>query len=81
MDLFTGIFTYFLIWWLMIFAVLPFGIQRAENPENHHYDASPVKANIKRKFIINSIVTGIVWVIIYILVELDVINFREFFTK
>jgi predicted secreted protein len=69
MDWFTGIVVYILVWWTVIFIVLPLGLQR---------DAQglPVSLNLKMKALQTSVLALIVWIIIYILIQNDVIDFR-----
>ena len=38
----AGIFVYFLIWWVVLFAVLPWGVQVPDNPEPGHAPSAPI---------------------------------------
>ena len=44
MNWITGVVVYFLIWWLVLFAVLPWGVQREENPQPGHDPGAPVQS-------------------------------------
>lgn len=44
-------FIYFVLWWLVLFAVLPIGVQRDEAPEAGHDHGAPRSANIRQKMI------------------------------
>ena len=70
MGIVSGIITFLLIWWTALFAVLPFGHKRDQ-------DGTPVQANIKKKFLWTTLVTAILWGIVFALIEADVISFRE----
>lgn len=70
MGIVTGIIVFLLIWWTALFAVLPFGHRREEN-------GTPVFANMKKKLLWTSLVTIILWCIVFALVESDLISFRE----
>ncbi len=59
--------SYFVVWWTVLFAVLPFGVERNINPERGHDPGAPKNVNIKRKFMITSIVAAVVWLILYYL--------------
>lgn len=66
----TGILMFLVLWWTLLFTVLPFGHQR-------DIDGSPREAFMKKKFIWTTIVTFIVWLCIFALIEADVISFRD----
>ena len=49
MNLADGLVVYFLIWWVMLFAVLPWGVRREENPEPGHDPGAPMKTHLWTK--------------------------------
>lgn len=72
-------FIYLLIWWVMLFTILPIGVERHEE-EGKGFDAgAPKFANLKKKLILNTIVSAVILAVIYVLVELDIIRWREWF--
>ena len=77
MSFLAAIFTYLLIWWTVLFAVLPWGNRQPENPETGMAYGAPVNPNIKKKLIATTIVSFVVLVIIYLCVEFKIIDFRE----
>ncbi len=70
MDLFTGILLFFVIWWIAIFMVLPFGLKRDER-------GYPDDPRMKAKVIQITVLSAIIWIFIYAVVESDLISFRE----
>ncbi len=48
-TLVNGFFIWLVIWWLVLFAVLPFGVQRDDAPEPGNSTGAPVSHNLKRK--------------------------------
>lgn len=56
---------YFTVWWTVLFAVLPFGVRRDDNPATGHEPGAPVKAQILRKFmwttLISALLVGMAW--------------------
>ena len=70
MDWFTGIIVFILIWWTSIFIVLPFGLKRDEK-------GMPNDPNIKQKILMITVLSAVLWVLIYILIDADIISFRE----
>lgn len=73
-----GFFIYLLIWWTMLFAVLPLGVRRQENPEQGHDPGAPQKPMLVKKAIITSLVSAIVWLAIYWAMESNMIRFRPY---
>ena len=79
MSIVTALAIYFVIWWVVLFAVLPFGVRSQEEsgliaPGTD--PGAPALANLKRKLvwttIAASVVFGICYVIyVYRLVTLD----------
>ncbi len=72
----TNLAVYFVVWWITLFAVLPFGIQRDEDVTVGNDAGAPRKTNIGLKLAINSLVALVVWGIIYIIYVYDLISFR-----
>jgi len=67
MSPFSAFVVYLLIWWVTLFGVLPMGV-RGQAEENDIVNGSepgaPVNSNIKRKFVITTIIATIIWVIV-----------------
>jgi len=79
MDFLTAVFIYFLIWWMVLFTVLPLGVER-HTEDGKGYDAgAPRKADMKRKFILTSLISLGILLVIYILVDMDVINLERIY--
>ena len=63
---------YFVVWWTVLFAILPLGIRSHAEADSHVADGgdpgAPVNPNLKRKAFTTSwvaaIVTGIIWVVV-----------------
>lgn len=72
----AGIFVYALLWWLVLFAVLPWGVKRDEHPEQGHDPGAPVQPYLWWKVLATTIVAGIVWVGVYYVIELGLIPLR-----
>jgi predicted secreted protein len=77
MPLVTGIAVFFVLWWLLLFVILPLDIK------GQHEDGDVVKGTepgapsqpfIKRKIIQTTILTAIVWVIIFVVIEFKLID-------
>ena len=77
MDIFSGIATFFMIWWTVIFCALPFWQKPARNTEDGIMPGAPEDPQLKRKFIWTTVISIILWLIIFAIVESGMISFRE----
>ena len=77
MNWFTGIVVYLLIWWVVIFMVLPWGVQRDESGPQITGPGAPKDPLLKKKFIITTVLSFVIWAIIAALISSDLLSFRE----
>ena len=73
----TGLMVYLVIWWTVLFAVLPLGVRRAENPGKGEERGAPERPELLRKEIITSVVAGVLWLAFYFLHQADIFSFRR----
>lgn len=66
----SGLVVYLLVWWIMLFVVLPFGLTRGA-------DGKPEDPKLGKKLLANTLLSAAVWIVIYILIKVDIISFRE----
>ena len=79
MGLWTGIAIYFVIWWLVIFMVLPWGVRGIEREDvaKGHAFGAPQKSRILLKMAVTTVIAAIVWSGVYLIAESGLISFRE----
>ena len=77
MSWLAGIFVYVLIWWVVLFAVLPWGVRVPDNPEPGHATSAPVNPNLWRKAVATTIVSFLIWLVVYAIAASDLVSFRE----
>ncbi|HZT21041.1 MAG TPA: DUF1467 family protein [Dongiaceae bacterium] len=77
MNWLTGFVVYFLIWWVVLFAVLPWGIRRDENPEPGHDPGAPVKTYLWLKVGVTTALSALFWLFAYWLITTPWISFRH----
>ena len=80
-DIVTGIATYFLLWWLCIFLVLPFGIkgQHEDGEVSEGTEpGAPILPRLKRKFIVTSFLAAAIWLIGFLLLHFRIITLETF---
>ena len=77
MPIVTAIAIYFILWWLLLFTVLPWSI-RSQHENNDvvpgTMPGAPQKPFMLRKVIQTSILAAIVWVIIFVIITFHLIN-------
>lgn len=74
MDIAFNLALYFMIWWMCLFAVLPFGLKtQGESGEvvPGTPASAPVRPRLKKLFFINSIVAAVVFAIVWAAIEYD----------
>ena len=76
MNWFSGVLVYVMIWWVVLFTVLPWGVRVPDEHEPGHATSAPAKPMILRKFLITSVIATVLWVVVYYLIESDLISFR-----
>lgn len=81
MTFFSGLVTFLCIWWTSIFMVLPWGNDPEPGRElaaNEFFGKSaPANPRIKQKFMITTVLSIVIWLAVFALVESDVISFRD----
>ena len=78
MGIFTGIIVYLMVYWLVIFWVLPWGNKPTETTDGGKTVASaPINPRIVKKFIITGIISALIWIVVYILIDMQVLDFYE----
>ncbi len=77
MNWLSGSFTYLVIWWTVLFAVLPFGNAHPTRNDPGEMPGAPLVANMKRKFLITSLIAATVWLAVFAVVKSDLISFQD----
>ena len=82
MGLTGSIIVYVMIWWIVFFSILPVGIQSNKETFRERLEGSdpgaPKNPNIPKKFLITTIITSILFIMIYYLVNTGVLNLRNY---
>ena len=76
----SGIVVFLVLWWLVFFVTLPFGVraphEAGETVEPGHADGAPVRPRLWLKAAIATAITAVLWGIAYWLIASDLISFR-----
>lgn len=73
----TGVMVYIVIWWTVLFAVLPLGVRRVDKPGRGEDHGAPERPEILRKAIITTLVAAVLWLGFFVLHQLDIFSFRR----
>lgn len=77
MSIVTGIVLFLMIWWTILFCVLPWKHRPQEAPETGTVASAPEHPHLALKFGITTILSILLWVFIYFLILSDTISFRN----
>ena len=82
MGITGSIIVYVLIWWMIFFSILPVGVQSNKEKFKERIDGidlgAPNNPKMGKKFLITTIITSIIFIVIYYLVKFDLLNLREY---
>ncbi|MEJ0015291.1 MAG: DUF1467 family protein [Acetobacteraceae bacterium] len=78
MNWFTGVVVYVLIWWTVLFAVLPIGTRSVEDADAQTgWRGTPERPRLLRKVVITTVVSAVLWVAAWLLITSDYVSFRH----
>jgi predicted secreted protein len=80
MGIVPGIVTFLIIWWVVLFAVLPLGV-RGQWEEGDVTPGSepgaPTKPDLGRKALITTAVAAAIWLVVFVLISVGVFSFDD----
>ena len=78
MSITGSLIIYVLIWWIVFFALLPIDVNREKKDNIRGIDAgAPENPKIIKKFAYSTLITSIIFIIIYLLVKYEYLNIRN----
>ena len=77
MNIGTGIVAFIIIWWLVLFTVLPWGVRRNAAPVMGEDRCAPVRHRILLRALVTTGITVVIWGCLFAAIELDVFSFRD----
>ncbi|MEW5703387.1 MAG: DUF1467 family protein [Pseudomonadota bacterium] len=72
----NGLFIYVILWWLVLFMVLPWGVRPPEVLEEGHMAGAPDKPRMWLKMAVTTLVAGLFWLIAFAIMESGLLSFR-----
>ena len=77
MGIVSGFVVYIIVWWLVLFTVLPWGIRVPDQTERGFADSAPDRPRLWVKAGITTVIATIIWLAIFYVIESGLITFRE----
>jgi predicted secreted protein len=71
-----GVATYIVIWWIAIFAVLPWGVRPAAKGDPGAAAGAPANPRLLFKAVMTSLVAAVIWLFVYWAVTSGLVSFR-----
>jgi len=68
---------FLIMWWLVLFTTLPFGVQRQENPVPGTEAGAPENPRLWMKALVTTLITAVLTGAIYLAAENDWLPLRE----
>jgi predicted secreted protein len=82
MSIALGVAIYFIVWWTVLFAVLPIGL-RTQEEDGHVVPGTPASAPTRPRFLLifalTSLISGAVFALIYAVVVWQIIDWNSIF--
>ena len=82
MGITGSIIVYVMIWWIVFFSVLPIGIKSNKEIFKNSIEGidpgAPKNPKIAKKFLITTIITSMIFIMIYYLTKFGLLNLRNF---
>lgn len=68
----SGVVVFVLLWWIVLFLVLPWGVARHRLP-----DGTPDRPRLPRAFAITTVLAGVLWIIVFEVISSGGISFHD----
>lgn len=77
MDIVSGVVVYILLWWWVLFMVLPFGAKAPEQVGEGHATSAPDRPHMALKLSITTGLSAILFIIVYLIIDAGIFSFRD----
>jgi len=75
-EFLKGFLIYIIIWWIVLFTILPIGIRKQEKVEKGHAEGAPQNPQILKKFIITSLIAFVLWLLVFFIIKKQIFSFQ-----
>ncbi|MFI4987292.1 MAG: DUF1467 family protein [Alphaproteobacteria bacterium] len=77
MTWFEGLVSFVIIWWLVLFMVLPWGVRIPDAVEEGHATSAPVRPRLWLKALVTTGIAILLWAVAFWLASSNLISFRD----
>jgi len=77
MNAFVGSAVFVIVWFLVLFMVLPWGAHPPEQPEEGHATSAPGNPRMGLKLLVTTAIAAVVWLAVDWVVASGLIDFRN----
>ncbi|HPQ50754.1 MAG TPA: DUF1467 family protein [Alphaproteobacteria bacterium] len=77
----SGIVVFLMIWWVTLFTVLPWGNRPSSSPQEGNMQSAPDLPRLGKKFLVTTLISCLLWVVVYGLIASNVISFHDMAAK
>jgi len=77
MSVFNAGVVYVLIWWMVLFCVLPLNIHSIRKPTGGAMPGAPSNPDMKRKIILTTAISCVVWLVVYLIICSNLISYTD----
>jgi predicted secreted protein len=81
MNWFSQVAIFLLIWFIVLFAVLPWGVRQQSNPEPGHDPGAPVQPMLWRKAAWTTAISLLIWGIYYVATQVYGLSLLDLATR
>ena len=75
-EFLKGFLIYMIIWWVIVFTILPIGIKKPNKAEKGHAEGAPQNPQILKKFIITSLIAFVLWLLVFFIIKKQIFSFQ-----
>ena len=75
-EFLKGFLIYVIIWWIVVFTILPIGIRKQDKVKKGHAEGAPQNPQIVKKFIITSLIAFVLWLLVFFIIKKQIFSFQ-----
>ena len=75
-EFLKGFLIYIIIWWIVLFTILPIGIRKQDKVEKGHAEGAPQNPQILKKFIVTSLIAFVLWLLVFFIIKKQIFSFQ-----
>jgi len=76
-NIYSGFVVFNIIWWTVLFAVLPLGVRRNETPGRGHDHGAPAEPRVLFHLGLTTAISVVLFIGAYFLINSDLITFSQ----